>query len=389
MAIGFFEGFSNHIEAQLAHFAQAASASMIGTLTPIFATCVSIYFFVKAYLFLFGDPGHQRVADVILTSIKIAFVMYFALNTGNYVSYVIEMSSSLEQTLLSALNPSYRGGVFASMDDLWSICTEGMRALWNVFATADLGSTFSSVGFGTRLALLFLILLYGLVTVSCLSAGVGILVVAKVSLTVVLGFGPLFVSLLAFPATRHFFDKWLGSTLSFIFTLVIMAAVVSLFGDVFSRVVATYLKPETFVDLSPAEMAAQMGCFCIMALSCGSIIRMVPGIAQSLVGGMASNAISVAQMLRGTMAPATAAAGFLLSDPGRAALSGMVKSPAYAAGGLLRPVATARMTGQAMAAPWRSVVAAANWNAARPVSVRAAADMARDAVGTLERRAQP
>ncbi|MCD8338713.1 MAG: type IV secretion system protein, partial [Burkholderiales bacterium] len=106
--------------------------------------------------------------------------------------------------------------------------------------------------------------------------------------------------LLMFPVTRPMFQGWFRSTLSFVFTIVILVAVIALFSETFNTQldnVVTALKDGNNVKVMTVVTPVLL--FCAQALTAGTVMKLVPAMASALVGGINMNAVGLGQMMMG------------------------------------------------------------------------------------------
>ena len=288
---GAFESLGSNFESAIAGYAEDMSGALIGSLTPIISTCVILYFMLKGYLYMSGR-AEGAISDTVITAFKIALISSIALNTGNFISDGIGFINGVEDLLLSALPSSTPlTSVWSSVDELWSNVESGSAALLKLISEIDIG--ISNIGKALLHGILLVAVLIAFIAASALLvlASLGVIIVAKLSLVIILGFGPLFLCTLMFPITRAWFDGWLKACLTPIFTMVVMAVVT----------------------------------FLIMCLALATLIRAIPTLASGMVGGMGISAVGLGAMLSGASGGVLAAA-----NAGKAVLGYAVHNKALA-----------------------------------------------------------
>ena len=296
--MGPFAEFGSNIETMVAGFAESTSASVIAQISPIIFTGVVLYFTLKGWMFLTGRAD-GAISDSVISAFKIALVSFMALNAGNFVSFGIGFISGVEGMMVSSISGD--PDVWASIDKLWSQLMTIFERLWKLpqelFGIVDYlpwedGMQGTFLFF--VLALLFCIAAV-IITLMC----VGVFIMSKLCLAIVLGFGPLFMCTLMFPLTRSWFDGWLKTCLTNVFTLVMAVALIALVGQIF----------ETTVDKIEAEinnsdsgaymiLLGNVLIFLIVALAMGYLFRALPSMASGLIGGVGISAVSLLDMVK-------------------------------------------------------------------------------------------
>lgn len=318
MATTIFQDLGLLVEDQIGSFAADVSTKLIVEISPVIAAGVSLYFFLKAYSFMMG-MGNDRVVDVFMTGVKVAVVSFFSLQAGNFVQYAIGSIQALEPLLLSSF-PDAPSNSWAAVDGIWNSAQRAIDALQTIY-----GDTSFRDGMGYLIIVIVALVIITIIGVFMTSAAVGVVLTTKVALVLVLGFGPLFISLLMFPWTRSWFDGWLKSCVTYVVTLVMMAMVVAFFTNLFdgavNRVVAAQQQGAAFVGLW-----VQIAIFGIIGLTAAYVIRMVPSFAAGLTGGVALQAVGMGMMANSAWRTGSGMAGSLAAGVGMATgSSGLTK----------------------------------------------------------------
>lgn len=227
-----FSAFGTMFRDSISSFARDTSGAMITWIGPIVTAALSLYFLFMALNHLQGKSS-QPITDTLFVCLKVSLIAFFALNAANFVSYVIEPVASLESLLISAIKTGVHGmpisgdNAWAALDEMWTqilAVGELIKQLIGKFGLGTLGPLLLSF-----LLLVAMFFCAGYFTF----AAIGILLINEISVVLVLGFGPIYLSLLMFPVTRGWFDNWLKSLLTYVLTMVMTAAVIFLFCDVF------------------------------------------------------------------------------------------------------------------------------------------------------------
>lgn len=315
--MGAFENFGLAVESQISGFSESVSSQLIAGLGPIAAASITIYVTARAWAILMGREN-GAVGGLILSAARCALVAFFALNAGNYTAYALSAAGGLESWLLQTLPGSPRSA-WAAIDALWAACAGGIESLWGLLDAY--GMTHLGEEILTALCVVAMTVLGVLLT----SASLGVLLLAKIALALTLGFGPAFLCCLMFPATRGWFDPWLRSTLTYVFTVVMAGAVLLFFSGLFTERIARVAAaaagsagPDVF------GVWLELGVTLVITLTASSIIRLIPSIAAGLAGGASMQAVGLGAMLAGAFGPARAAAGAAAAGFGAGAGSASV-----------------------------------------------------------------
>lgn len=323
----YFEDFGDSFRESISGYAAGVSTQMIDQLGIPITAALTLYFLVKAYLILAGRSPNF-FPDLVLNCLKIGLVSFFALNTGNFIGYVIPVVYGTEEFLLQAVRSGVNSAdihsAWGSIDMLW----ETFVGTWD--AVMSLAGSFGWWSAAPSIICVFLLAaVLGIVGVFFTFAAVGILLINEVLLTLVIGFGPLFLCALMFPVTRGWFDGWIKSLLTFVFTLTMAAAVILLFCEVFndnidgirSIAIGNSTASEKLSDLFLPVLN-----FCVLGLTAATLVKLIPTVTAALVGGVNMGAVGLGQMLTGAGKTAAVIAGAAAVGMGTAMGSETVKS---------------------------------------------------------------
>lgn len=281
------------LEDGISGYAEQISGALITNLSPVIFTCVSLYFLLKGFMFLTGR-AEGAIADTVITAFKVALISMVGLNTGNFVSYGIGFINGAESLLMSVL-PESPASCWTALDTLWSTIGDGVLAIWEMISKLD----WDEIGFAFLLVLmLFAFFIAGAFLTL---AGLGVFIIAKLSLVVILGFGPLFICCLMFPVTKTWFDGWLKAVMTNVFTVILLAAVISLVSTVFEERVAKISEVFSmdFADGGAADILTALFTFIIVCFGLATLVKAVPSLAAGVTGGIGMGAVGLGQILRG------------------------------------------------------------------------------------------
>ena len=158
--------------------------------------------------------GGVDILETVKIIISVAMVFWF-LNWGGGASMLYQgLTEGLEKIAAAVLAGSALSGdtttMIGAMGD-------------NILEVADMmmGAGITKIGIVLDGLILFLM------TVFALAIAVIYLAVCKVAIAITMLFFPLFLAFFIFPATRQYFYSWVNVMLSFMFTYLLMIAIVS------------------------------------------------------------------------------------------------------------------------------------------------------------------
>ncbi|KGK66378.1 MULTISPECIES: type IV secretion system protein [Xanthomonas] len=276
-----------------------ASSNLIAMLGPIALAGVTLFVTLYGYMVMFGKVN-APINDLVVKLLKMAFVSVFALNAGNYMSMVRAPIDGLETGLVQALTTGGNGAssTYEALDQGIGKGNALVLYCWAKSATYSLLTDPGGyLGWWTAGSLIATgILLFFVV-------GGALVVSAKFMLFLILGVGPFFILGLMWPVTAQFFDRWLSSVLSKVFSIALLSGTLGMALMIFNQLIASTSTDEW---ASPAFMAVQT--LSIM-LILGVVLYSVHNEAAGLGGGVAVSMIRLGQMAGLLTAPAAAATG--------------------------------------------------------------------------------
>lgn len=294
-----FSAFGTMFRDSISSFARDTSGAMITWIGPIVTAALSLYFLFMALNHLQGKSS-QPITDTLFVCLKVSLIAFFALNAANFVSYVIEPVASLESLLISAIKTGVHGmpisgdNAWAALDEMWAkilAVGELIKQLIGKFGLGTLGPLLLSF-----LLLVAMFFCAGYFTF----AAIGILLINEISVVLVLGFGPIYLSLLMFPVTRGWFDNWLKSLLTYVLTMVMTAAVIYLFCYVFDtnlKIINNSVKLNAAAAVVLSRSLIPVVTFCVLLVAAATLVRIIPVMAAGLTGGQNMGAVGLGQML--------------------------------------------------------------------------------------------
>ena len=306
---GPIESFGNNLDQIVSTFAEDTSAAMITELGPAILAGTTLYFTLKGWMFLTGR-AHNAIPDTVMSAFKVALIAFFAMNAGNFTSFMIGGLSSIDSMFAKSLSGA--DSSFASIDTFWSKLFDQIKQLlsFSTSAFGDAVNPFSNRTISEALWLVILVLAILFVSVLLTFLALATFILCKVGLAVVMGFGPLFLCTLMFPVTRNWFDGWLKTCLSMVVSTSIIAAILALCTHIFDKLIAQIgahlSKPPE--PLGFASLLGEVMIFLFVAAAIAYLIKQIPSIASALVGGVGLRETSLSDLLKNIPKLKTAAA---------------------------------------------------------------------------------
>ena len=304
-----FQSLGTTIQDGISTYSSSVSDTLITELTPIFILGVTIYICLKGYMFMSGR-AENSIPDTVISLMKIGLISYLFVNTGNFIKYGVNFIKGTQDFLLKALPSSSSTKpteVWTILDNLWETIDKGSQALLDTYTALD------GWDFGSCLLLVATIFIYLFMAAYLTFAALGVLIIATISLEIVLGFGPLFCGLLMFPLTRSWFDGWLKACMTYVFTMVIMAAVITLIIMLMSDQINDFSDnvhaiAENMDEGGYSKLLNNLFVILIVSFGLTTLVKQVPSIAAGIVGGVAMQAVGLGSMLSGIGSGAVKAA---------------------------------------------------------------------------------
>ena len=296
---GPFESFGNNLDQIVSTFAEDTSAALINEVGPAVLAGTTLYFTLKGWMFLTGR-AHNAIPDTVMNAFKIALIAFFALNAGHFTSYMLGGLSSIDSMLAKSISGA--NSSFASIDTFWGKLSTQVQDIWTFAGTAfgDAINPFSDRAIAEGLWLLILAALILLGSILLTFIALAAFILCKVGLSVVMGFGPLFLCTLMFPVTRNWFDGWLKTCLSMIVSTSIIAAILALCTNLFDHLISNI---GNHVNNPPvaggfANLLSDALVFFFAVVAIAYLIRQIPSIATALVGGVGLRESSLSDLIR-------------------------------------------------------------------------------------------
>lgn len=279
-----------------ATFVSSKSASLIAAITPMAIAGIGLFITTYGYLIMAGKI-QEPFKDFVFKCAKIIFIAAFALNTANYLHYVVEAINGLQSGLSSALGTGT--GAASIYDQLDQTLTKSFRIFQKCMEKAQDASWYDIATVIRWYSIGALIIV---ATLAVVLVGGFIIITASILLKVMLAIGPLFIMCLFWPVTARFFESWLGQTLAYVLKIVSVAIVLALAENIFGRIVDH--ADVTAADSNGLIMGIEI---VIVGYILYRVMIEVVGSMASIAGGVSMAVMTLANMASATSAPLRAA----------------------------------------------------------------------------------
>lgn len=282
-----------------ASYVESASSGIISAFGPVVLTAVTLFITVYGVLVI-ANKIQSPVSDLLVKLGKFAIIAFFALNAGSYTTYVIGAIQGLETGLIAAMSSSGT----TSPESTYQLLDEAMGRAGGVAAQAfDKAGEKSTWDIAGMVPWFFTGFVIFTGAGAYLLVGGAMLIMAKFALGLMFAIGPLFIIALMFPATAGFFDRWLSQTLTYVFTIVLLAAVLSMGITIFNHLITNVV----YDDESNVMFVGLV--VCVVSLVLAVLTFQVAGMASGIAGGAGMAALALRQLVSPVTAPAAAIAG--------------------------------------------------------------------------------
>lgn len=322
MAANYFEAFGNQFKGYISTFSTDTSAALIDNLGSVVAVGLVMFIIVRSFMMM-RENNYGAIYDIIVQMLKIGFIAFLALNTGHFTSYVVKALEYFQSGLMEAVSQGVQVGsgqtvqinsAWGALDSLWETFIEAFDLVWSLIGKFSWITDAPEI-----LAMCIVTVILGLLSVYFTFSALGILLINEVSLIIFLGFGPLFLCTLMFPRTQSWFDGWIRSVITTIFTLVITTAVIMLFVQAFQgsvKDIQLAVKNPIVTEKLGTLFLPVMN-FAVLSLAAATLVKLIPAISAGLTGGGRMDAPGIGQMLHGVGNVAAATTGALLLGLGK------------------------------------------------------------------------
>ena len=213
MQVHIFTDMFNAFDNDVLNTINTGSARMVSLISPLVAACFSLYVLLVLVSYWRGH-NDTPIVDFMMKMAGWAAVLTAGMNISYYSEYVVPFFNGLGDDLSRAL----MGGNDLSngLDTLLNLYISAIKAMYA-------GLTWTDVGLYIEVSVLAICIL--MMGVPFLAIAAAYIILAKFALGLLLALGPAFIVAALFPATRQFFQNWVGQCLNY-------GLLVALFGAV-------------------------------------------------------------------------------------------------------------------------------------------------------------
>ncbi|HWG76690.1 MAG TPA: type IV secretion system protein [Steroidobacteraceae bacterium] len=265
--MGFFATFWSWLNTQLAGYVGSNTALLANALQPTVLVLATLYVMIWGYLQMTGridEPVAVGIRRIVLLAVVLGAALRLWLYNTVIVDTFFAAPSQLATAVVGASDP------VSSVDAIWQQGGAVAEQLW------DKGSILSG-DFGFYLAGAMVWLLIGTLCVYTMF----LIALSSIACAVLLAFGPLFIVLLLFDATRRYFEAWIAQLANYaLITMLTVLVAALLLRVVNSYATQTAARGSALLTVDALDLM-------LMAMLVLLLMRQIMPIAAGLAGGIA------------------------------------------------------------------------------------------------------
>lgn len=270
-----FAWVGSQFDSVLNNYVTGVVAALMTAITPVAVSVMTIWVALFGWAVLRNEVS-DTVPAFVWRTFKIGLVLAFALQSGIYVSHVVDTANALATGvattfLPAAANPNAITTPYVLLDD------------FNERASQLVVDLLKDAGI-TRLDLVFAAVVTAFGNVIFLCLALFVVTLAKVFLNFTLAVGPLFILCLAWRPTARFFDSWLSMVLNAVVLAWFAFFSLGLSASMGERLVQVIQDQGGF--LGPTfNVVAESLKYCIVMILMAILCFQAPSLAAALTGG--------------------------------------------------------------------------------------------------------
>lgn len=237
-----FEVVNSNIES----FQQALLGRTMQWVSSVVFMLLSLWVFFQGFMIVTGR-SRESLMGLVVGSLR-AFLIVIAATSMSFAN------TDVTQTLTTDLPRGIHQMISGNDDDVQSAIDENLKVMGLIFALVDALPVKGSADVGAEQRNITALTGIGIAGPSVV--GGAMLLLYKIALVLFVGFGPLFILALLFDQTKELFKRWLLYGLGTMFSLSVLAVMVSIATKVVAISAAAML---TAYALSSGEMAPAFG----------------------------------------------------------------------------------------------------------------------------------
>ena len=275
-SIKIFTTLSTEITNLTSSFTTEVMQNIITNITPVVIISLTVYFAFYAILIL-NQKIDQPINSFLFEFFKVGIITSIALTSGFYQQTIADIIINLPD--------DFAKSAFKNSDDTLSVAdsliTLGLNKASEMFDSSSILEGSDGI------AKIWIAFVIASSTVTLGAIGGGLLLLVKISCTLLAAIGPLFIVALLFKQTRQLFSNWLSEiigycvfslmiTIVFVFILKISEKYLSAIQDDDNKLIATFV----FVILVLISL--------MLFFYCHKIAQKLSGVASGIGSNMAS-----------------------------------------------------------------------------------------------------
>lgn len=275
-----FAEINNLIESHINDTVIAVSQAIAPSITSLLIIYIAIWAWSMARGMI-----QEPITDGATRIIALAIIANLALNVGLYNTYISSWIWKTPEAMANIISTEQPGnGGMDFLDELFFRSSIYGDLLWTAAEMNKYGP------FPNPLYAILSILMkfFGLLLTGYAAA---LIILAKFMLAVLLGIGPIFVTLLIFQSTRKFFESWLSQCLNYVFMVILIAALFALIGNIISSFVREAAMTAARTQNPNIESVFMAYGFIIIAFI---LLLQIAPVASALGGGVAISTLGAA-----------------------------------------------------------------------------------------------
>lgn len=268
MEIQIAQTLFDYVDASLKGILTNGTTNVMLGLGALFGTFWILSFTIKSIFWLYQGMT-VAFREVVIEVAKVAFIAGLAWNVSWYIQTIVPFVTGL---------PAWMGGILSGQGGSQVNQIDGLVVSY----CENLARIYDALNFSfTELKKAYLglqaLVLYLVGGVPFLLMAVGTLIILKVSMTVMLALGPLFIAFALFDKTKQWFWGWVSIVAGFMLTQVLFAIVLAL--EV--AFINTVIVKDGVIDTSLVGNVTMLIYFATFTM----LATELPGYATSIMGG--------------------------------------------------------------------------------------------------------
>lgn len=292
MALNIVQNFMNEVTGMITTHIGKNVAAIVGMFSPFFFVCLSMYIVYIVYQYM-NDPPDIPVMDIVKRTAALALVTTFAFSADKFMNTIVPFVLGVGDDVAKAI--SGQQSIAAQIDQLINTITIFINNSWT-----KLKFDWSEPGIFAQGLITIIIVIIG--SLPFIITSFAYIIIAKIMISLLLSFGPIFISFAFFPSMRRNFEQWSSQCLNYIFLTALYSAAFSLMIVLINKFAVIDTNPEAGLNFQAAIYLA------VVFAACLAVTMEIPALASQLAGGVGISGL-VGSKVSGLSSGAAAAAG--------------------------------------------------------------------------------